>query len=67
MKLIQGQTREQINLFPVSPDCSIDQDNEAQMIDLFVESLYVKDYGLRTDFTENCRPAYHPSDLLKPV
>jgi transposase len=65
MKFIQGQSREQINLFPVSLDCSIDPDNEVRIIDLFVESLSVKDYGFRTDFTENGRPAYHPTDLLK--
>jgi transposase len=35
------------------------------MIDLFVDSLSIKDYGFRTDFVENGRPAYHPSDLLK--
>jgi transposase len=35
------------------------------MIDLFVDSLSVKDYGFRTDFIENGRPAYHPTDLLK--
>ena len=65
MKFIQGQNRKQINLFPVSLDQSIDPDNEVRIIDLFVESLSIKDYGFRTDFTENGRPAYHPSDLLK--
>ena len=65
MKFIQGQSREQINLFPVSLDRSIDSDNEVRIIDLFVESLSVKDYGFRTDFVENGRPAYHPTDLLK--
>jgi len=65
MKFIQGQSRNQINLFPVSLDRSIDPDNEVRIIDLFVESLSVKDYGFRTDFTENGRPAYHPTDLLK--
>jgi transposase len=65
MKFIQGQNRTQINLFPVSLDQSIDPDNEVRMIDLFVDSLSIKDYGFRTDFTENGRPAYHPSDLLK--
>jgi transposase len=65
MKFIQGQSRDQINLFPVSLDCSIDPDNEVRIIDLFVESLSFKDYGFRTDFTENGRPAYHPTDLLK--
>jgi transposase len=65
MKFIQGQSREQINLFPVSLDQSIDPDNEVRLIDPFVDSLSVKDYGFRTDFKENGRPAYHPSDLLK--
>ena len=65
MKFIQGQNRTQINLFPVSLDHSIDPDNEVRIIDLFVDSLSIKDYGFRTDFIENGRPAYHPTDLLK--
>jgi len=65
MKFIQGQNRNQINLFPVSLDESIDRNNEVRLIDLFVDSLPLKDYGFRTDFTENGRPAYPPSDLLK--
>jgi transposase len=65
MKYIQGHNRNQINLFPVSLDQSIDPDNEVRMIDLFVDSLSIKDYGFRTDFIENGRPAYHPADLLK--
>jgi len=65
MKFIQGHNRTQIHLFPVSLDQSIDPDNEVRIIDLFVDSLSVKDYGFRTDFVENGRPAYHPTDLLK--
>jgi transposase len=65
MKFIQGHNRNQIHLFPVSLDQSIDPDNEVRIIDLFVESLTIKDYGFRTDFVENGRPAYHPTDLLK--
>ena len=65
MKFIQGQDRTQINLFPVSLDQTIDTDNEVRIIDLFVDSLSIKDYGFRTDFIENGRPAYHPCDLLK--
>ena len=65
MKFIQGHNRTQINLFPVSLDQSIDPDNEVRIIDLFVDSLSIKDYGFRMDFVENGRPAYHPSDLLK--
>lgn len=65
MKFIQGQNRTQIALFPVSLEQSIDPDNEVRLIDLFVDSLSIKNYGFRTDFPENGRPAYHPSDLLK--
>ena len=65
MKFIQGQSRDQINLFPVSLDHSIDPENEVRIIDLFVKSLTIKDYGFRTDFTENSRPAYHPTYSLK--
>ena len=65
MKFIQGHNRTQINLFPVSLDQSIDPENEVRIIDLFVDSLSLKDFGFRTDFVENGRPAYHPSDLLK--
>jgi transposase len=65
MKFIQGHNRNQINLFPVSLDQSIDPENEVRVIDLFVESLSIKDYGFRTVFPENGRPAYHPEDLLR--
>ncbi len=65
MKFIQGQNRNQIQIFPVSLDQGIDPDNEVRIIDLFVESLSIKDYGFRTVFPENGRPAYHPSDLLR--
>jgi len=65
MKFIQGHNRNQIHLFPVSLDQSIDPENEVRIIDLFVENLSIKDYGFRMDFQENGRPAYHPTDLLK--
>ena len=65
MKFILGQNRNQITLFPVSLDQSIAPENEVRIIDLFVDSLSTKDYGFRTDFQENGRPAYHPSDILK--
>ena len=65
MKYIQGQFRTQTSLFPVSLEASIDPDNEVRLIDLFVDSLKLENYGFKVDFVENGRPAYHPSDLLK--
>jgi transposase len=65
MKFIQGNDRTQTHLFPVSLDLSIDPDNEVRLIDLFVESLPLAEYGFKMEFVENGRPAYHPGDLLK--
>ncbi|MCJ7757165.1 MAG: IS1182 family transposase [Gillisia sp.] len=65
MKFIKGHNRTQINLFPVSLEHAIDKDNEVRIIDLFVDSLSLEDYGFKTKYVENGRPAYHPSDLLK--
>jgi len=65
MKFIKGQNRTQSFLFPVSLEQSIAHDNEVRVIDLFVESLSLKEYEFDMDFIENGRPAYHPSDLLK--
>ena len=65
MKYIQGNNRTQTYLFPISLEDTIDQDNEVRLIDVFVDSLSLKDYGFKVSFMENGRPAYHPSDLLK--
>ncbi|MEN8251094.1 MAG: IS1182 family transposase [Bacteroidota bacterium] len=65
MKYIKGQNRSQTYLFPVSLDDAIDADNEVRLIDVFVDSLALEDYGFQIDHGENGRPAYHPKDLLK--
>jgi len=65
MKFIIGQDREQIPLFASSIEAAIDQDNEVRLIDMFVDSLKMADYGFKVTFIENGRPAYQPSDLLK--
>lgn len=65
MKFINGTNRNQLPLFASSIDDAIAQDNEIRLIDLFVDSLKLPDFGFTFDFVENGRPAYHPSDLLK--
>jgi len=65
MKFITGTNRNQLPLFASSIDDAIHQDNEIRLIDLFVESLKLSDFGFNFEFVENGRPAYHPSDLLK--
>ncbi len=65
MKYIKGQNRTQTHLFPISLDESIDKNNEVRLIDIFVDSLKLGEFGFKIEFDENGRPAYHPSDLLK--
>ena len=65
MKFIHGIDRNQAALFPVTLEQTIDKDNEVRIIDLFVDSLSIEDYGFEMEHVENGRPAYHPSDLLK--
>lgn len=63
MKFIQGKNRNQIEMF--SLEQLVCQDNEVRLIDLFVGSLTLSDFGFKTNFVDNGRPAYHPSDLLR--
>ncbi len=63
MKFIKGKDRNQTEIFCL--DQIIDEDNEVRLIDLFVGSLSLADFGFKTEFIENGRPAYHPSDLLR--
>lgn len=65
MKFIQGHHRNQTTLFPISLDETISKNNLVRVIDVFVDSLKLADFGFNLSFDENGRPAYHPSDLLK--
>lgn len=63
MKFIQGKDRDQVEFFSLSQ--AIADDNEVRLIDLFVHAIKLSEYGFKTDFIDNGRPAYHPADLLK--
>jgi transposase len=65
MKFITGKDRNQIPLFVSSLEGAIAQDNEIRLIDMFVDSLKLDDFGFKLNYIENGRPAYHPSALLK--
>jgi len=56
MKYIQGQSRSQTSLFPISLDDTIEAENEVRIIDLFVDGLKLDEYGFKTVFVENGRP-----------
>jgi transposase len=63
MKFIQGKDRDQTEFFCLNQ--AVSQDNEVRLIDLFIGSIKLSDFGFNMNFIENGRPAYHPSDLLK--
>lgn len=63
MKFITGKDRNQTEFFCLEQ--AVAQNNEARLIDLFVSSIKLQDYGFDMAFTDNGRPAYHPSDLLR--
>ena len=65
MKFITGTNRNQLPLFASTIDDAIAQDNDVRLVDLFIDSLKLADFGFKFEFVENGRPAYHPSDLLK--
>ena len=66
MKYIQGQNRNQMVLFPQTLEIAIDSENMVRAIDSFVNSLDLKQMGFTNmNVSEDGRPAYHPSDLLK--
>jgi transposase len=62
-KFITGENRNQMQFFCLEQ--AVDQDNEVRLIELFVHALQLNDFGFKSDFVENGRPAYHPADLLK--
>lgn len=65
MKYIIGSNRNQMEFFCLEE--LIEQDNEIRLIDLFVDSLSLSEYGFvePKQNEKGGRPAYHPSDLLK--
>jgi len=52
-------------LIAESLDSLIDYKNDIRLIELFVESININEFGFITKKTKEGRPAYHPKDLLK--
>lgn len=63
---IQGQSRDQITLFPESIDDYITADNPVRVIDAFVDGLALEALGFaHAEPRGTGRPPYDPGDLLK--
>lgn len=65
MKYIIGKDRNQVEF--LSLEDQVEQENEVRLIDLFVNSLNLSEFGFKESMQnfQGGRPAYHPSDLLK--
>jgi transposase len=66
MDYIQGKHRKQIVLIESSLDEKIEQDNPVRIIDAFVTSCKLEEFGFtHAKHAAEGRPPYHPGDLLK--
>jgi transposase len=65
MKWIQGKPRDQLTLFSTCLDDTISLENDIRLIDVFVNSLPLEDYGFNVHAFEDGRPRYQSRDLLK--
>lgn len=66
MRYIEGVSRNQILLFPEVVDDYIEDDNPVRFIDIFVDSLNMKELGFKyAETKETGRPPYNPRDMLK--
>ena len=66
MAYIQGETRGQVTMFPVTLDELIPQDHVCRVIEAFVGRLDLVALGfVRAEPAETGRPGYDPRDLLK--
>jgi transposase len=66
MDYMQGKPRSQIVLFESSLEERIGQDNPVRIIDLFVNSCNLSEFGFtHVKHAQEGRPPYHPGDLLK--
>ena len=65
MQFIKGKQRTKHSFSTESLDQIIAPDNEVRIIDLFVESINLKNLNFILKTSKEGRPAYHPKDLLK--
>jgi transposase len=62
---IEGENRFQTTLFPDRLDDFVSEDNQARVIDFFIDKLDISGLGSKTEPNDTGRPAYHPAMMLK--
>jgi len=64
-RFIEGENRFQTTLFPDRLDDFVSEDNQARVIDFFIDKLDISGLGFKTEPNNTGRPAYHPAMMLK--
>lgn len=64
MEYQQKQSRTQLTLYTTCLDDMVSDENTVRIIDDFVDSLHLQDFGFKT-LPAQGRPPYDPADLLK--
>ncbi len=64
-RFVQGEDRAQTSLLPASLEDYVDADNQARIIEAFVEALDLGALGFAIVPAATGRPSYHPATLLK--
>ena len=66
MGYVEGDSRDQVVMFPEVMDDYIGKENPVQFVEAFVNGLEVGELGFsKAEPEERGRPAYDPRDLLK--
>ena len=63
MGYIQGADRNQIVLFPEVLDDYVEEDNEARVIDAFIDGLDIAEMGFKAEAAREGRPGYDPNQV----
>lgn len=66
MSHLTGTDRSQLNMFPLTMEEMVPQENPVRVVDLFVSRFDFRKLGFKNAVvSEEGRPAYQPSDLMK--
>jgi len=64
MKFITGKNRQQVAVYTQCLDETVAQDNEIRLIDLFVDSLQLSDFGFAMVLLKTCLAGRQAADQL---
>ncbi len=64
-RFVEGESRQQLILFPDQLDDYIAEDNPVRVVDVFVDEMDLLKMGFKVIPADTGRPSYHPATMLK--